>query len=123
MTYFRNTFPGHFFVISRSSVHHLYLFLISLFISFFVGNVIVQADKLEGTSNPKTKLQPQRRKQPAAPCSDAPSEINRTEMSDHETEGNFGSGVDLSKSDFEVISNSNFFFELFSFLNNFLFDD
>jgi hypothetical protein len=76
----------------------------------------IKADKFKGASNPKTKLQPQRRKQPAAPGSDGSSEINRTEMLDHETEGN------LSKSDFEVISNSKFFFfELLSFLNNFLF--
>ncbi|KAF3336265.1 Transcription factor TFIIIB component B'' [Carex littledalei] len=53
-------------------------------------------DKFEGASNPKTKLQPQRRKQPAAPGSDGPSDINRTEMPDHENEGN------LSKSDFEA---------------------
>ncbi|XP_078169685.1 uncharacterized protein LOC144564054 [Carex rostrata] len=59
-------------------------------------------DKFEGSSNPKTKLQPQRRKQPAAPRSDGPSDINRTEIPDHETERNFGSGDDFSKSDFEA---------------------
>jgi hypothetical protein len=81
------------------------------FISIINSNIVL-ADKFESTSYPKNKLRPQRKKQPAAPGSDGPSDINRTEMPDHEIERTLSPTFDLSKSHFEVISTSG----LYSFL-------
>ncbi|KAJ4780171.1 Transcription factor TFIIIB component B [Rhynchospora pubera] len=50
----------------------------------------------------KTKLQPQRKKQPAQPGFDGSSDINKYEIPDNEIEASLSSGVDVGMLDFEA---------------------